>query len=307
MLAAFVVIHLRPPSPPPSSNVLNAAEVVSTSLQSYRYTLTLIDNFIARVSAYPVKAICDFSRSVPGLKLRRPLGVWARECLQLGCLRADRLLESLDREVMRAYHFDALLLAHNFTDDGDDTFMSLLTQKLERDLRRWSGALKRCRHFKSVPRPMLANECSHNHAGSTRPSEGFLDQVACSADLGALLQQDVCANSAKSVNSRCRDVFPLPSFSNNEAGDALGKLVDFAVLGLNMMYGSPGFGSSRHAIHDAIHGLLLTRTQELMGHLDDGSPFPVPMEALAAVLGHDPVCEIGGHVKTTQARCSATC
>jgi hypothetical protein len=113
----------------------------------------LLEGFVKSITDYDFKAVCDFSRSVIGLTFRRPLAAWARGCLHASRFCVDRLLRALIQHISRACSTDALPVEHGLAEVDepyDLTCLQPFCRKLDRDLRRWSGALRRCKRLNSV-------------------------------------------------------------------------------------------------------------------------------------------------------------
>jgi hypothetical protein len=190
----------------PEETVCNAEQLAQVQ--------TLLGDFVESIQGYDLKAICDFSRSVPGLQLRRPLGAWARECLLTGSLCIDKLLLALTPCIAKAWSTDSLLIEHGFAkqdDDYDVSFVQLFCRKLDRDLRRWSGALKRCKRLRDVAPRVFAHKVVKLQADGKVSGfcSTFLQAVVDSSQLWSLLRIDAAHDLHE--GSRLRDVLPLPA------------------------------------------------------------------------------------------------
>jgi hypothetical protein len=148
---------------------------------------------------------------------------------------------------------DQLLEVYGMTEPP--TFTDMLIIQLWRDLYRLKGALRH--HGRSlVPRCLGAHTVQRvrDSVSGLEPDRmisasvlAFINSYAVRIDLLDLLQHSASIESATVLQThRRRDVMPLPrchaQLGAYMYSDAATNVVNFAILALNRMSGSPGFG-----------------------------------------------------------------
>ena len=268
---------------------------------------------LARLSSsFPRPLFLGAVRACPRLQYRSILA--AASCFGLGvdgtCLHdeASRFAQAMTIPLSYARRYDF------FTALADPDCGSFWTEKLftelahdVRRLARWlvrpgrvprSGSFLSAstRNVTSVPgapssvlRRISGNSVqSHVGVGTSINSMHFFELLAASDDLLRLLHHpSVQSEGVRGGCGRCRNVFPLPALGSNGLAPVSATEVDMvnlAVLALNQMHGTPGFGRGLSRVHSRIHDILLRKFNYLRQHLGDAT-IEDPTRALDVLLG----------------------